>query len=75
MLAGTALALVMAAPGAARGLMAGDPRILLEAAVVGAATSATAIILGALTRSATAPRLVLLIAWYFYLNAAGVQAG
>ena len=74
-LAGTGLMLVMAAPAAARGLMAGDPRILLEAAVVGAATSATAIILGALTRSATAPRLVLLIAWYFYLNAGGALAG
>lgn len=74
-LAGTALALVMAAPAAAKGLMAGDTHVLLEAAAVGAATSATAILLGALTRSATAPRLVLLIAWYFYLNAAGVQAG
>lgn len=74
-LAGTALALAMAAPAAARGLMAGDTRVLLEAAAVGAATSATAIILGALTRSATAPRLVLLIAWYFYLNAGGAAAG
>ncbi|MDI1327321.1 MAG: hypothetical protein PSV23_11040 [Brevundimonas sp.] len=74
-LAGTALALAMAAPAAASGLMAGDTRVLLEAAAVGAATSATAIILGALTRSATAPRLVLLIAWYFYLNAGGAAAG
>ena len=73
--AGTALALVMAAPAATRGLMAGDPRILLEAAVVGAATSGTAIALGALTRSATAPRLVLLIAWYMYLNWGGAHGG
>lgn len=74
-LAGTALALVMAAPAGARGLMAGDPRILLEAATVGAATSGTAIVLGALTRSATAPRLVLLIAWYMYLNWGGANPG
>ncbi len=73
--AGTALALVMAAPAATRGLTAGDPRILLEAAAVGAATSGTAVTLGALTRSATAPRLVLLIAWYMYLNWGGAQAG
>ena len=74
-LAGTALALVMAAPTGLRHLMAGDARILFEAAAVGAATSATAISLGALTRSATAPRLVLLIAWYMYLNWGGALAG
>lgn len=74
-LAGTSLALVMAAPAGARSLIAGDARILLEAAAVGAATSGTAIILGALTRSATAPRLVLLIAWYVYLNWGGAHAG
>lgn len=74
-LAGTALALAMAAPAATRGLMAGDSRIPLEAAAVGAVTAATAITLGALTRSATAPRLVLLIAWYFYLNWGGAGAG
>ncbi|MBU3971814.1 MAG: hypothetical protein KKE42_15360 [Alphaproteobacteria bacterium] len=74
-LAGTALALVMAAPSATRELIAGETQILLEAAAVGAATSVTAITLGALTRSATAPRLVLLIAWYFYLNWGGAPAG
>lgn len=74
-LAGAGLALTMAAPAGIRGLMAGEPRILLEAAVVGAATALTAITLGALTRSATAPRLVLLIAWYFYLNWGGGMAG
>ncbi|MGO4411258.1 MULTISPECIES: hypothetical protein [unclassified Brevundimonas] len=70
-LAGTALALVMAAPAGMRELISGDSRILLEATAVGAVTSVTAITLGALTRSATAPRLVLLIAWYFYLNWGG----
>lgn len=70
-LAGTGLAILMSAPAAALGLAAGNPWILLEAAVVGAATSLTAISLGAMTRSATAPRLVLLIAWYMYLNLNG----
>lgn len=73
-LAGTALALAMAAPAGTRGLVGGDPRILLEAAAVGTATSGTAIALAALTRSATAPRLVLLIAWYMYLNWGSLHA-
>jgi hypothetical protein len=74
-LAGTALALAMAAPAAARALMAGQTHVPLEAAALGAATAGTAILLGTLTRSATAPRLVLLLAWYFYLNWSGAQAG
>ncbi len=74
-LAGTALALVMAAPAAANGLTAGDLRILPQAAAMGTATSGTAIVLGALTRSGTAPRLVLLIAWYMYLNWGGANPG
>ncbi|MBX7249443.1 MAG: hypothetical protein K1X35_10425 [Caulobacteraceae bacterium] len=53
-------------------LAGGDPvRLLLEAGGVGLVTGGTAIGLGALTRSATAPRLVLLIAWYAYLNLGG----
>ena len=74
-LAGTLLMLVMAAPAVAQGLVRGDPRLLLEAAAVGAAAAAAAITLGTLTRSATAPRLVLLIAWYFYLDAGGGPMG
>ncbi|HEV7353388.1 MAG TPA: hypothetical protein VGN74_09715 [Brevundimonas sp.] len=74
-LAGMVLALVMTAPAAAPGLATGDTRILLEAGAVGAASAAAAITLGALTRSATAPRLVLLIVWYFYLNAGGGLIG
>lgn len=74
-LAGTSLMLVMAAPAMARELMAGETRILVEAAAVGASTAATAITLGTLSRSATAPRLALLIAWYCYLNWGGAQAG
>ena len=54
---------------------AAEPLTLLEPAVTltrrNMIASLTAIVLGALTRSATAPRLVLLIAWYGYLNWAG----
>ena len=74
-LAGTVLALLMAAPIGIKALVSGEPRILLEAAAVGVLTSGTAITLGALTRSATAPRLVLLIAWYMYLNWGGAHTG
>jgi hypothetical protein len=44
---------------------------LIEVLAIGAGTSLAGIVLGALSRSATAPRLVLLIAWYFYLNWSG----
>jgi hypothetical protein len=43
---------------------------LLLAAATGAAGALAAILLGAWTRSAFAPRLVLLIAWYAYLSGA-----
>lgn len=68
-IAGTGLMLAMSAPAMLRAPHIA-PTILLEAAAAGAAASATAIGLGALTRSATAPRLLLLIAWYGWLNAA-----
>jgi hypothetical protein len=69
--AGTALTLAMASGSIVRGLASGEARPLIEAPVVGAATALVAIGLGAASRSATAPRLVLLIAWYFYLNWSG----
>jgi hypothetical protein len=69
--AGTLLALAMGAGAIAQGLLHGEPRPLVDAFCVGAGTSLAAIGLGALTRSATAPRMVLLIAWYLYLNWAG----
>lgn len=66
-----ALALVAAAGGLARAGIDGEMRPFIEALAIGAGTGLTAIGLGALTRSATAPRLVLLIAWYMYLNWGG----
>lgn len=69
--AGLILALEMSVGAIAHGLTTGEMRPLIEAPVIGAGTALAAIVLGALTRSATAPRLVLLIAWYFYLNWAG----
>jgi hypothetical protein len=65
-LAGTGLSLAMALPAAIR---TGSEPLLLALATGGAA-SLGAILLGAWTRSAFAPRLVLLIAWYGYLSAA-----
>jgi hypothetical protein len=45
-------------------------RPLILASATGAAAALAAILLGAWTRSAFAPRLVLLIAWYMYLSTA-----
>lgn len=67
----TILTLFASAGAIAHGVMQGEFRPLVEAAIVGSGTGLAAIGLGALTRSATAPRLVLLIAWYFYLNWGG----
>lgn len=72
---GALLALLMGAGAIAHGVIEGDLRPLIEAPIVGAATAFVSIVLGALTRSATAPRLVLLIVWYGYLNWAGGAGG
>lgn len=69
--AGTLLALAMSGAGIGHALMDADTAPLVQALAMGAATSLTAITLGALTRGATTPRLVLLIAWYFYLSWGG----
>jgi hypothetical protein len=69
--AGTLLGLFMTLGSVAKGLAGGDLQPLLAATIMGAGTSAAAIGLGALTRSPTVPRLILLIVWYGYLNAAG----
>jgi hypothetical protein len=71
--AGTILALAMGGAGIDRALTAATPDTgpLIQALIMGAGTSAAAIGLAALTRSATAPRLVLLIAWYMYLSWGG----
>ena len=44
---------------------------LIAAAATGAGASAVAIGLSALSRSAFAPRLVLLVLWYFYFSTGG----
>lgn len=63
--AGLAWSLLLALPAAlVRGFL--DP--LLLAVQTGAAASATAIVLAALTGSSFAPRVVLLIAWYVYFS-------
>lgn len=74
--AGGLLATAMSAGAIAEGLMRGELRPAIEAPAMGAATALTAIALGAATRSGTAPRLLLLIAWYGYLNwGGGTPAG
>lgn len=70
-IAGLLLTLEMSIGAIAHGLTTGVVRPLIEASAIGVGTAFVAIVLGALTRSATAPRLVLLIAWYLYLNWAG----
>jgi len=64
--AGLGWSLLLALPAAATHGV--QPLIL--ALATGASASLAAILLGAWTRSAFAPRLVLLIAWYLYLSAA-----
>ncbi len=66
--AGVLVTLEMSIGAIAHGLTTGELRPLIEACAFGGGTALTAITLGALTRSATAPRLLLLIAWYLYLN-------
>lgn len=68
--AGLGWSLLLALPGIARHLLAGTAEPLLLAAATGLAAALAAALLGAWTRSAFAPRLVLLIAWYAYLSAA-----
>ena len=65
--AGIGWSLLLAMPAAIAG---GGRQPLLLALATGAAAAVAAILLGAWTRSAFAPRLVLLIAWYIYLSAA-----
>lgn len=64
--AGLGWSLLLALPAA----IAHGTKPLLLALATGGAVSLAAILLGAWTRSAFAPRLVLLIAWYIYLSAA-----
>ena len=68
--AGVLWSLALTLPAAGRALLAGSAESLLLSLATGAAAALAAIVLGAWTRSAFAPRLVLLIAWYMYLSAA-----
>lgn len=68
--AGTGWSLALTLPAAARAAMTGSAEPLLLSLATGAAAAGAAILLAAWTRSAFAPRLVLLIAWYIYLSAA-----
>lgn len=69
-IAGTGWSLLLALPAILRAGLAGstDPAIL--ALATGAIASAAAILLSAISRSAFAPRLILLIAWYAWLSTA-----
>lgn len=69
-LAGTFWSLALVSPAIVRAAAAGNAQAALLALVTGLATALAAIVLAALSRSAFAPRLVLLIAWYAYLSAA-----
>lgn len=64
--AGTGWAMLIALPGA---VMALSPAPLWLAGATGAGTAVIAAALAALARSAAAPRMVLLIAWYAYFAA------
>lgn len=66
--AGAGWSLLIGLPGIARALASGDAAPLLIAGAGGVLVAGTAILLAALTRSAFAPRLLLLIAWYAYLS-------
>lgn len=61
--AGMTWAAVLAVP---RAVVAAEPAPLLLAVMTGAASSAIAVILALATRTAFAPRMVLLILWYAY---------
>lgn len=68
--AGTGLSLALAAPAITIALFSGDGTPLLPAAGTGVVASVVAILLAAASRSAFAPRIVLLIGWYGYLASA-----
>ncbi|MBO9714347.1 hypothetical protein [Sphingomonas sp.] len=67
--AGALWSATMGAPGIVRASTAGNWLPLELAAGTGAAFAAIAMALGAVSRSAFAPRLVLLILWYAYFSA------
>jgi hypothetical protein len=68
--AGVAWAVLIGAPAIVKAGVAGNPVPLELSLVTGAVASLIAILLGMMARSPFAPRLVLLVLWYGYLNAA-----
>jgi hypothetical protein len=68
--AGIGWALLIGGPGIVRAAMTGNLVPLELSLVTGAAAALIAIVLGAVSKSAFAPRLVLLILWYGYLSSA-----
>jgi hypothetical protein len=68
-LAGTAWSVALMLPEIVKQVSAGAFEALWLSLLTGAAAATAAMLLGAWTRSAFAPRLVLLIAWYTYLSA------
>jgi len=68
-IAGTAWSLALTAPAIVKAASGGAYEALWLSLGTGAAAAIAAIVLGAWTRSAFAPRLVLLVAWYMYLSA------
>jgi hypothetical protein len=69
-LAGILWAVLIGAPAIVKAGMAGDLVPLELSLATGAAAALIAIVLGMMAKSAFAPRLVLLVLWYGYLNAA-----
>jgi hypothetical protein len=67
-LAGTGWAVAMAVPAIVRALVSGSAGPLLMALSTGAAAAFVAAMLTSATRSAFAPRLMLLLAWYVWLS-------
>lgn len=67
--AGTLWSVAIGAPGIVRAALTGSLAPLELALATGAAASAVAIVLAAVSRSAFAPRLVLLLLWYVYFSA------
>lgn len=68
--AGIFWSLALTLPATARAALTGNAEPLLLSLATGASAALVAILLGVWTRSAFAPRLVLLISWYLYLSAA-----
>ena len=69
-LAGIVWAVLIGAPAIVKAGMAGNLLPLELSLVTGAVAALIAIVLGMMAKSAFAPRLVLLVLWYGYLNAA-----